>query len=177
MSIIVLIACILCLNWGGDPAASAPGTSETAPSAPVAAENPDAAAALTFAELFVMPVGPRGAEYTPRAKELAGKRVRLSGYMVRRATYTPGRCILTSSPIQLNEREMGMADDLPVNATWIDMPGGRGGFSRVSGRIEVTGRLSLGPRRESDGRVSHVRVIAESIVPSTGDAGAKAVVR
>lgn len=175
MILIVLIACMLSLKWGGEPAAQ--GDAAPVASTSESRSNLESATDLAFAELFVLPIGPRGATYTQRAKQLAGKRVRLTGYMVRRATYTPGRCVLTPAPLQLNEREMGMADDLPVNATWIDMPGGRGGFSHVDGLIEVTGLLSLGPRRESDGRVSHVRVSAESIVPSAGGAGAKAVVR
>ena len=155
----------LCLLGGG----TAPANSESAPTAPKSTtpepSKPQPATDLTFQDMFIRPIGPRGAAYTPKLLELAGKRVRLQGFMVRRATYTPGRCILTQAPITLHEREMGLADDLPITATWIDMPGGRGGLGHIGGIIEVTGVLSLGPRRESDGRVSHVRIAAELLAP------------
>ncbi|MCX5689405.1 MAG: hypothetical protein NTV94_06395 [Planctomycetota bacterium] len=163
MSITLWVLCILWLSRPGAAAAPAQASALPAavpPSAPVKVE---VATELSFQDMFVTPIGPRGATYAPRLLELAGKRVRLKGYMVRRATYTPGRCVLTQVPMQLNEREMGMADDLPVTATWVDMPGGRGGLAHAGGLIEVTGLLSLGPRKETDGRVSHVRIVAESL--------------
>ena len=161
---------LLCLLWlcllGGStsPTRSEPAASDATPATPEPSK-PQPAADLTFQDMFIRPIGPRGAAYTPKLFELAGKRVRLQGFMVRRATYTPGRCILTQAPTTLHEREMGLADDLPITATWVDMPGGRGGLGHIGGLIEITGVLSLGPRQESDGRVSHVRIAADVIAP------------
>lgn len=162
------IFCVLWLNRSTAPA-PVPAVHAAASTNDRAHERSEAVTDISFREMFVTPIGPRGATYTPRLLELAGKRVRLKGYMVRRATYTPGRCVLTQVPMQLNEREMGMADDLPISATWIDMPGGRGGLTHVADQLEVTGRLSLGPRKESDGRVSHVRIIADSMGAGRGE--------
>ncbi len=112
--------------------------------------------ALAFSEFFVMPVGRRGLEFTERAKSLNGKRVTVTGFMARRCDPVPGQFIVASLPIDLHEHEMGLCDDLPPSALWVDLPAALAKRYVVHrrGPLRLTGTLQLDSRPEPDGRVS-----------------------
>ena len=119
----------------------------------------NAVVALPLDDLFRRPIGPRGLEYSESAKAKAGRRVRLVGYMVRQTAPVPFCLLLTPQPIQLHEREYGLADDLPANTVHVHFAKGpMPVIPHVRGAIIVEGVLELGPVEEADGRLSHVRL-------------------
>jgi hypothetical protein len=128
---------------------------------------PDGVTDLKFADFFKRPVGPRGLEYTENLKQLDGQRVRLLGHMVRQCDPLPGMFLLSPQPVQLHEHEYGPADELPACAVHV--------FTSVEtnkplpftpGLLLLTGRLSVGPRDEADGRRSTARLQLDSPVAS-----------
>ena len=133
--------------------------------------NPDSDAdlpVLRFAELFKRPVGPRGLEPGERVVALAGTRVRLVGYAVRSAEPLPHLAILAPLPVTLGDEDESYADDLPAGVVYLHepeadaTPGLVQAVERCAGPASVVGRLELGARHEADGRVSFVRLNAES---------------
>lgn len=115
---------------------------------------------LAFKDFFKDPVGPRGLELTDTLRHLDRRRVRLTGYMVQEHhVIRPGQFILTPEPVQLDEDEFGLCDDLPANATLVTVPSaGENPVPHQPGRIFVVGTLSLGSREEKDGHVFLVRL-------------------
>jgi len=126
---------------------------------------------LKFNEFFRQPVGPRGLELTATLRALAGRRVRLVGFMVREheASRT-GSFLLTPYPLTLDEEEFGLCDDLPASVTLVQVP--RRATDVIpyqSGRIIVTGTLSLGAREEANGRVFLVRLTLDEAPSPTSE--------
>lgn len=122
---------------------------------------------LAITELFGA-IGDGGLEYTERARTLAGKRVRLSGFMVREEKRQRGVFLLVarSAPPQLDTS--CVAADLPPAVVYVHLPPEREG-RRVPyepGRLVLDGILQLGPQREADGRNSFVRLRLEPGTPS-----------
>lgn len=115
--------------------------------------------ALRFAEMFVRPVGPAGLEPTPMLRALEGRQVEVAGYLVRREAAS-GPAILAPIPVLIGEEDEGLADDLPAAAIFIRLaPAFEGrGVTHRPGVVRVKGMLELGARRESDGRLSTVRL-------------------
>jgi hypothetical protein len=129
---------------------------------PDQAETPDSAATEVKFDEFFLPPGRRGLEFTEKARSLEGKRVRLTGQMVRRCNHVPGQLMLTSRPVTLHEHEMGFADDLPMATVFVIAPSHDAfvlPFARVP--LQVEGRLELGSRVEPDGRISTIRVVLD----------------
>ena len=126
---------------------------------------------LPFRGLFRFPAGPAGLEYSDGARSLAGRKVRITGYMVRQAQPIPWAFILSPVPQSLHEREYGLCDDLPMTAIHVFVPrSSQPMVPRLNGPVAVTGILELGGREEADGRVSTARVritgsVAENLVP------------
>lgn len=126
-------------------------------------------AAFEFGKVFKRPAGPKGLEYTAEARALDGKRVRMSGYMVRHWHEDASVFLFAEHPMVLNVAEYGLADDLPPDAVHVIqgvLPGRAPDWVRQ--RLVVLGRLELGPREEGDGRVSQVRLHAERITAADG---------
>jgi hypothetical protein len=126
-------------------------------------------AAFEFGKVFERPAGPKGLEYTAAARALDGKKVRLTGYMVRHWHDDASVFLFTEYPRVLNVAEYGLADDLPPEAVHVIqevLPGRAPDWVRQ--RLVVLGRLELGPRQEQDGRVSQVRLHAERITAEDG---------
>ncbi len=120
---------------------------------------------LRFTELFA-PTGRRGLEYSETARALAGRRVRLLGYIVRQEEPTPGTLLLAPLPLVLHEHEYGMADDLPPTTVHVLVPTERERpVPWTPAPLLLTGTLDLGPREEPDGRVSVVRLLLDPPVP------------
>lgn len=124
-------------------------------------------APLKFEEIYVTPAGPKGLEFTARANELKGKRVRMDGFMVKHYNDDPQLFMFTALPTTHNSVEYGLADSLPVNLVHVVMQV-RPGDAPVwtPRRITVAGTLDLGSRQEMDGRVSHVRILCDQVADS-----------
>lgn len=151
-----------------------PATSEVRPQA----ESPvtrldDGIPEVSFRDLFRASSGASGLEYTERATALAGKPVKLHGYMVRQTQPIPWAFILSPVPQSLHEREYGECDDLPVTAIHVFLPRSSPPIpARHNGQVTVTGVLELGGHEEADGRVSPARIqitgsVATALVAST----------
>lgn len=117
---------------------------------------------LSFDEIFTMPVGPKGLEVTAKTRDLAGKRVRMLGYMVKQSQPSPWTLLLSPLPLTLHESHYGFAEDLPPQTVHV--------FTErtvtplvpyTPGLLLLTGRLELGPREEPGGRVSHIRLFLD----------------
>jgi hypothetical protein len=120
-------------------------------------------------QTFTLPAGPKGMEFSPVAKALEGKKVRISGRMVRHAHDDAAVFLLTTFPLTLNMVENGLADDLPQNAVHVILPVLPGmAPDWVRQPLVVYGTLSLGPRQELDGRISEVRLAADFITAADG---------
>jgi hypothetical protein len=117
-------------------------------------------AELKFRDFFVMPVGPRGLEMTPKLLALDGRRVRILGYMAQQDEPHPGFFMLTPVPVNVAEACDGMADDLPPSTLFVHLPPAQANrvASYQSGLLVLTGTLSVGNREEGDGRISMVRL-------------------
>jgi len=114
---------------------------------------------LKFHEFFKLPIGPRGLEATEKLLALAGKRIRIVGYMVRQDPPARGYFVLSPLPASIGDEDDGLADDLPASVAFVhigDHPLQALPFR--PGLLRLTGTLSLGSREESDGRVSSVRL-------------------
>jgi hypothetical protein len=135
----------------------------------IGAEEAVGYAAFDFGKVFKRPAGPKGLEYTAEARELDGKRVRLTGYMVRHWHDDASVFLFAEHPMVLNVAEYGLADDLPPDAVHVIqevLPGRAPDWVRQ--QLVVYGRLELGPRQEQDGRVSQVRLHAERVTAADG---------
>ncbi|MBC7805183.1 MAG: hypothetical protein H7145_03435 [Akkermansiaceae bacterium] len=105
---------------------------------------------LGWDDFFVSPVGRGGLRLTPKIKSLDGKRVRLSGYMVRREEPLPGVLILTPFPMSVEEHESGFAD-LPPQAVRVVLPyAAKEQIPHTTRPLLLTGTLYVGRREESE---------------------------
>ncbi|HEY9248960.1 MAG TPA: hypothetical protein VIO38_07500 [Rariglobus sp.] len=129
---------------------------------------PAGVAELKFAELYKLPVGPRGLELTEKVRSLAGKRVRVLGFMVRQAKSAPGLVMLAPYELATNENEYGLSDDLPPAIIFVEVAR----YEDVSvpftpGPLLLTGTLEVGRREEADGRFSEIRLRLDEPAPVT----------
>lgn len=114
---------------------------------------------LEMMEIFKTPAGPNGLEFSELAQSLAGKKVKISGHMVRHAHADPLLFLFTPNAMVLNQSEFGIADDFPPYGLHVitTPPAGKAANYQREKMI-LLGTLELGPRNEADGRVSHVRL-------------------
>lgn len=122
---------------------------------------------LSFREFFA-PAGDAGLNYSDRLRALAGKRVRLVGFMVRETGRAPGTFILSSQPVTVEKQGVCFVEDIPPTAVHVHLPSGQAAtkVAYAPGRLALTGILEIGPRPEADGRNSAVRLRMES--PAVG---------
>ncbi|MBE2212835.1 MAG: hypothetical protein IAE82_03115 [Opitutaceae bacterium] len=141
----------------------------SAQSEPTAADGP--IATLGFDEILVLPVGPKGWELTEKARALDGRRVQLTGHMVRELNPDPDLFLVAASPVTTYACESLAASDVPPNAVQVMLAPRPGlGVTWRPQQLTVIGRLELGHREERDGRVSHVRLVAEQVLAAdTGE--------
>lgn len=147
---------------------AAPGSAPAATnSGPACATLSTQAVNLEFSEFFRSPAGPRGLEFTERARALEGRRVQLRGFMIRQEDPVPHCFLFAARPVQLHEHEYGFADELPPTTVHVFTdPGTPERIPFTPGPLCLTGILSLGARPEPDGRVSLIRL---SLDPPTPD--------
>lgn len=118
---------------------------------------------LKFSDFFILPIGPHGLEITQRLSALDGKKVRIKGYMVQQELAKPGFFLLTALPTKTTEADDSMADDLPPSTVFVHVHSNNGQtITHRPGLLEFTGFLSVGPKEESDTRVSSVRLMLDS---------------
>lgn len=119
---------------------------------------------LRFGELFKRPVGPGGLEPTARLLALAGRPVRVIGYMAAAALPMAGRIVLAPMPVELGDEDEHLADDLPPQAVFVHLsgPAAERIVPNYHGLLALTGRLDIGPRDEPDGHVSTVRLLLDT---------------
>jgi hypothetical protein len=118
---------------------------------------------IKFGDFFKLPIGPEGLEMTRRLVDLNGKKVRLVGYMVQQESAKPGFFLLTPLPAKTSEDDDSMADDLPPSTVFVHvdpLPGSA--ITYRPGLLELIGTLSIGPKEETDTRVSNVRLMLDS---------------
>lgn len=115
---------------------------------------------LPFDQLFVQPMGPRGAEFTPQVLRSSGRSVRLVGYMVHQERAPLGHFILTPRPVQMSENADGDADDLPLNWVLVQLDPSQESYAVAyqSGLLELRGTLETGRLEAPGGRVSWIRL-------------------
>jgi hypothetical protein len=111
---------------------------------------------LKFREMFKMPIGPKGLELSEKLSELAGKKVRMVGYMVAQDDDTPGQFILSPLPVEVGDEDESLSDDLPASSVFVHAApaAAQRDIPHLRGLISVTGTLRVGPREEAGGRVS-----------------------
>jgi len=128
---------------------------------------PEGIVDLKFGEFFKTPAGRYGIEPTERLVALAGKRVRMAGYIVGQDTPSPGRFILAPFRLTLATAADGPADDLPPTTVWVALPSSlqSADLPPVPVPVAVSGILSVGSAQEEHGRVSFVRITMEADDP------------
>lgn len=148
------------LGWHADTLTSELQAVSSLPPAPEGVTD------LRFEEFFATPVGPGGLTPTPKLRELTGKRVRVLGFMVHQTRPAPGVALLAPYALSTHEDEYGHCDDLPPATVSVHVPE----YSDIAvphtpGPLLLTGRLELGAKQESDGRISYVRLILDEQRP------------
>lgn len=117
---------------------------------------------LTFAEFFTPIVGARGLEYSERLRALDGHRIRICGYMVKQQVRSRGMLLLAPLPVATDEPEYGLCDELPASTLHVFVADHADRLvPLVPGILVLIGRLELGPRAESDGRISVARLFLD----------------
>lgn len=116
-------------------------------------------ATLELGEIFIKPAGPKGLEFTEKAKSLSGRKIQVKGFMVRYPHPDPKLFVFNSTPMVLNFQEYRLADSLPPEAIHVitEVPEGKA-FSYYRDEMILLGTIEYGPRTEMDGRVSHLRL-------------------
>jgi len=122
---------------------------------------PDASAEeLTFGEFFGREVGDRGLVLSPKLRGLHGKRVVISGYMVREQNRLPGLFVLAPWPAQVSNDGFCLVDEVPpANVHVLAAPAGaQRPFPYRPGRLRLVGILEVGPQPMPDGRNAFARL-------------------
>jgi hypothetical protein len=104
--------------------------------------------------------GPAGLGASSRARALAGRRVRLLGYMVRMEEPEPGGFWLAPHPVNCDEGGGGTGD-LPPDAVRVVFRSPRDPLGHVDGPLAVTGVLQVGNEADASGRVSAFRILLD----------------
>lgn len=129
---------------------------------------PDGVTALKFRELFELPVGDRGLEFSDQLRALAGQRVRLLGFMVHEDEPVSGRLLLSPFPLTLRSEEYGPCDDLPATVVFVHLAtAGDAPVPFTPGLLLLTGTIEMGNVPEADGRISAVRLRLDPPAPAS----------
>ncbi|MDR2512820.1 MAG: DUF3299 domain-containing protein [Puniceicoccales bacterium] len=107
------------LGWQADELGGTLARLEKLPKIPEGTET------LRFGDFYKKPVGKYGLEYSERVQALAGKRVRILGFMVRQEKPVPGLILLAPYSMTTNEAEYGLCDDFPPEILFVHLPEGR----------------------------------------------------
>jgi len=121
---------------------------------------------LKFHDIFKIPVGDKGLEPSTTLLALAGKRVRMVGYMVRQQPAPKGTFLLSPLIAEISDEDEPLADDLPPSIVAIEVTGAANQpIPLLPGLIQVTGVLHVGAKTDSaSGRVSAVQIALDAAV-------------
>lgn len=123
---------------------------------------PDGVTDFSLTELLVGSNNGSGVDYSPRARQLDGKLVRVNGYMVRQASPIPWAILLSPVPQSAHEREYFLCDDLPISTIHVFLPKSAQPLVPFHPEmVAIIGRLELGGRAEADERTSMARVFVK----------------
>ena len=128
-----------------------------APAAAIASGK--SAAPLAFKDILV----PTDKELKPSAKllALAGKRVRIVGFMIDQEEPTKGTFYLWKRPVFNDESGAGIGD-VPPDAILIVVRGAKNAvINHASRPLAVTGILEVGPHTEENGASSMLRILLD----------------
>ena len=133
------------------------------PSQSVASQATSDAIQLAFKEL--LDPGPKLSP-SDKARSLAGKRVRLVGFMAEMEEPLDSAFYLVPRPIRLDESGAGTAD-LPLDSVLVVVPGADGKkIPYITGALEGIGVLEVGNHTDGAGRVSNFRLRLEGELPT-----------
>jgi len=93
-----------------------------------------------------------------KTKALAGRRVRLVGFMAEMELPIPGAFYLVPQPVECDEAGGGTADLMPTSVLVISESARGQVVPHVPGALEVTGVLEVGNLPGPDGRMSAFRL-------------------
>jgi len=156
---------------GRGAAASGPSSPASEP-APANVANDGASAAVAPAEsLAWSELLEPGAALMPSAKAqaLAGKRVRLAGFMAQMELPIPGAFYLVPQPIDCDEAGGGTADLLPTSVLVLSESTKGQLVPHLPGALDVSGVLEVGNLPGPDGRMSAFRLRLDSGLVNHGD--------
>jgi hypothetical protein len=114
---------------------------------------------LSFREFF----DPKARTLAPSARllGLAGKRVRIAGFMAEMEEPPKGGFYLCPSPAFAAEGGGGTAD-LPPGAVFVVVSSAAGKqLETIRRPLEVTGLLEIGPQSDAEGRVTRLRILLD----------------
>jgi hypothetical protein len=114
----------------------------------------DTAIDLKFNEFYKLPVGPKGLELTPKILNLAGKKIRIMGYMAKADPALPDMFILSPVPVEMGDEDEKLVDDFPPNALFVHMSESQLAVPYTEGLMTLSGVLHVGNFSEPDGHVS-----------------------
>lgn len=100
-------------------------------------------------------------EPSARATRLAGKRVRMVGFMAHMELPPKGAFYLVPRPVHADEAGGGTADLPPQTVLVISRSAAGRQVPHIEGAVEVTGTLELGNRADEEGRVSAIRLVLD----------------
>ena len=135
--------------------------SNTTPQAQEPGQQAAAVAPIPLAFSEILEASGGAVRLSSRLHELAGRRVRMVGFMPQMELPPRGAFYLCPRPLVTDESGAGTAD-LPPNAVRVvvrSAPEDEVAF--IPGPLEVTGVLEIGRRDETDGAVSFVRLILD----------------
>jgi hypothetical protein len=155
--LLALAASGLAHAHGGAPAMPVPAELAAGAKAPADAVD------LKFAEMFRLPVGPKGLEPSAKLLSLAGKSVRIVGYMANAELPQAGRLILAPLPVTLGDEDESLSDDLPASAVFVHLSASHADHQvpNLRGLMQLSGKLDVGALDEPDGHVSSVRLLLD----------------
>jgi hypothetical protein len=133
---------------------------------PAAAVDPGQAVQITFSDLLAP--GPRLAP-SPKLVALAGRRVRLVGFMAELEDPPQGAFYLTARPVRCDEGGGGTGDLPPDAIRIIVRSASDQEIPFYPGAIEVSGVLDLGSAADDAGRPSSFRITLDR--PTTPNGG------
>lgn len=115
---------------------------------------------LQLGDLLQAPPQGMGSPQGEAVRQAHSQSVRLAGYMVKQATPTPGRFMLTPSPVQLGQAAQGDAMDLPASTVVVHLAASQQHWvvAHVRGLLEVSGLLSVGQAEDHVGQLTWVHL-------------------
>lgn len=108
---------------------------------------------LRFQDVFKPVIGDRGPEYTDRIKSLDGKRVRVTGFMVRENQRTPGVFMFAPWPSRIESDGFCLNEDYPPSTIHVLVGGAPARLVPFTpSRVSLVGILEVKPLPMPDGR-------------------------